>query len=301
MVRFGVERWDIGFRKNATIELDLPLTTTIEEMKEQVIQRARSDNFFPACYKVANKRHVASSELPQTTLGDLKITEGDVVKLMFTLGGAPCGPYPHQWINSITVNGVPLEIDRNKGTRAEKNCKVTNPVPCEAAPDCGAIISVQWSTAEQATDPRSLHLDNGPRFVNIERLGDFFGLAAANADSDPAKSTALDSIEREDGYGPARDSGLVDLQGVIVEHDSGSRRTVVRCGKLVPGKPHSLYTRSLGSGHVTAEPTTSIANYSCFRNPHEWFFETAPLSTASAPSHGATSSGPAAKKRKTGR
>ena len=86
------------------------------------------------------------------TLSDYNIGMGSTLHLLWRTH-APRGPFYHQWIRSITVNGADLS---------------TSDVPFENEAGDGTLVSVLFCTNAESSDPAK-----GNSYINVSALAKF--------------------------------------------------------------------------------------------------------------------------------
>ena len=84
------------------ITLDVEPSDTIDRVKQKIQDR---EGLPPDQQRIIYERRQLEHG---RTLSDYNIGMESTLYLVLRLGGAPLGPYYHQWIRSITVNGADL-------------------------------------------------------------------------------------------------------------------------------------------------------------------------------------------------
>ena len=96
---------------------------------------------------VRNRAPIESSE--STTIVEVGLLDGDIILLRPLFGGPPPGPFPHQWIESISAAGIPLYNDESSGPYPKACSKdmLAKDVPLKPQ------IVMKFCTKETTRDP----------------------------------------------------------------------------------------------------------------------------------------------------
>ena len=162
---------------------------------------------------------------------------------------APKGPYYHQWVKRITVNGMDLSIDR--GSHPYPNHPITSNVPVTEK----TRITIEFCDYTESSDPGREPSNK----VNILALKNDFGIAQTDQTvwykpKDPTKIVSCSHCIMR-----------VNLQDIIL----------MELKQLDPNTKYAIYTKSIGPGatNISGDQSGSAVSYrSCFRNPDTWIF-----------------------------
>ena len=92
-----------------TITLDVEPSDTIDRVKQKIQDK---EGIPPDMQRLI----FAGRQLEDgRTLSDYNIHMESTLHMMLRMGGPPPGPFYHQWMRSITVNGADLHFERTSG------------------------------------------------------------------------------------------------------------------------------------------------------------------------------------------
>ena len=97
------------------------------------------------------------------TLSDYNIGMESTLVMVWRNGG-PRGPFYHQWIRSITVNGADLHFERTSAPYCDEPLR-TSDVPFENEAGDGTLVSILFCTNAESLDPAK-----GNSHINVTAL-----------------------------------------------------------------------------------------------------------------------------------
>ena len=182
-----------------------------------------------------------------------------MIHLIIRIGGAPPGPFYHQWIKSIIINGKYLNLSPISGPHPTHHSTILHdsiPIRNET------IIEITFCSNEESIDPGK-QFDNEVRVKKLSMTNPF-GLSKIN-------------LGEKIWYGPTNKQFCLPITSC---HFSAPRTIVLIMPKLKTNTTYAIYTNHLGD--VAGVPqfargeikNTIVTNRSCFRNPDHWTFQT---------------------------
>jgi len=178
------------------------------------------------------------------TLSDYNIGMESTLYLVLRLGGAPLGPYYHQWIRSITVNGADL-VNR----AGERNADV----PSENEAGDGTLVSILFCTNAESSDPAK-----GNSYINVAALVPPIANESPNVEA--YAITCRGGDDRRIDCVLANGSRVLALLPTAFTHTANTLN--ISFPKLRPGEYYSFRIETLGEGSCVGRWRE------CFRNQH---------------------------------
>ena len=121
-----------------TITLDVEPSDTIDTVKRKIQDKAG--------IPLDEQRLIFGGRQLEDgrTLSDYNIGMGSTLHLLWRTH-APRGPFYHQWIRSITVNGADLHFERTSAPYCDESLR-TSDVPFENEAGDGTLVSILFCT-----------------------------------------------------------------------------------------------------------------------------------------------------------
>mmetsp|Transcript_46330 Transcript_46330/g.83759 ORF Transcript_46330/g.83759 Transcript_46330/m.83759 type:complete len:332 (-) Transcript_46330:69-1064(-) len=198
-------------------------------------------------------------------LWDYELQPEFTVSLVVRLGGPPPGPFPHQWISQISVNGIPVPTGATSGPYPVPSD--SDRVPVQVPFNNGTVdMTVNFHDNSTTLDP-----SGKSGFIDLHKL-------------DQLSFFALGIGEREPYEQCKHPSGLVQSMDAMFArmHGAVEKGTLLLPSKSeVMGLQLSLQFEGVPPNTVFLLGTTSLASGAlrgtasdCFRNPQCWQLET---------------------------
>ena len=235
-----------------TITLDVEPSDTIDRVKQKVQDKGGVP--WDQQRLIFGGRQLEDGR----TLSDYNIGMGSTLYMMLRNPGPPPGPFYHQWMRSITVNGADLHFERTS-TRHYDRSLSTSDVPFENEAGDGTLVSILFCTNAESLDPAK-----GNSWINVAAL--IPPIANESPNVEAFAITCRGDDDRQIECVLASNERVLALLPTAFTHAANTLH--IRFPKLRPGEHYVFRIATLGAG-------SCVGRFGeCFRNRHSVQFHT---------------------------